>query len=91
MSKFCSQPFGANLLIILIRNFMLINDHIKIWVSKSKKLKLLLLKFLIDYHKERHIEHLNALSWRNKYIGKKEKEVKICSFIFGNFDNCPLV
>ena len=39
MSKFCSQSFGVNLLIILIRDFMLINDHIKMLGLKINKIE----------------------------------------------------
>ena len=38
MIKFGSQPFGINLLIILIRNVMWINDHIKILATSFKVL-----------------------------------------------------
>ena len=34
---------------------------------------------------------LNALNRLQKYMGKKEKEVIINSFIYANFNYCPLV
>ena len=62
-------------LMILVQNFMLINNHLKTWVWKSTVMKLLTLKafkILESHHKEMHAEHHHSTTMFKNILNAKD-------------------
>ena len=68
-------------------------------VTSEKSIKLLVInidnKLSFDEHVsslcKKASNHLNKISRLHKYLGFKEKEVLINSFVYDNFNYCPLI